>query len=85
MKIPHSDYKQVITEHFDDKWQANWNEETSNKLHKTKQKLKKHTNPELNERDNVKYTRLIISPAHLTHSFLLLKSTYALDAIRPHH
>ena len=47
IKIPHSDYKPVITEHFDDKWQAYWNEETSNKLYKIQQKLKKRTNPEL--------------------------------------
>ena len=43
MKIPYSDYK--ITEHFDGKWQANWNEEISNKLYKIQQKPKKHTNP----------------------------------------
>ena len=85
MKIPYSDFKHVISEHFDVKYQANWNEETSNKLYKIQQRLKKLTNSELNRRDNVKYTRLKIGHTHLTHSFLVKEENpplYVLDAIK---
>ena len=71
IKIPHSDYKPVTAKQFDDKWQNNWNKETSNKLYKIQQKLKKRTNPELNRKERVKYTRLKIGHTHLTHSYLL--------------
>ena len=74
IKIPHSDYKPVTAKQFDDKWQNNWNKETSNKLYKIQQKLKKRTNPELNRKERVKYTRLKIGHTHLTHYSYLLKA-----------
>ena len=71
LKVPQSDYKQIITQHFQSKWQASWSEQTSNKLHAIQPKLRPRTNLGLSRRDGVKYTRLKIGHTHLTHSFLL--------------
>ena len=70
LKVPQSDYKQIITQHFQSKWQASWSEQTSNKLHAIQPKLRPRTNLGLSRRDGVKYTRLKIGHTHLTHSFL---------------
>ena len=58
MEIPYSHFKHIISKHFHNKSQADWNEETSNKLHCIKPKLKTCTSLELNRQDNLKYTRL---------------------------
>ena len=71
LKVPCSDYKQLLSEHFQGKWQMSWSKETSNKLHAIQPKLRRRKNLGLSRRDGVKYTRLKIGHTHLTHSFLL--------------
>ena len=41
LKVPCSDYKLLISEHFQNKWQASWNKEASNKLHAIQRKLRR--------------------------------------------
>jgi hypothetical protein len=70
-KIPHSDFKSVITAHVHKTWQQSWDTENNNKLHKIQPIIKTPILYKLPRRDEVVIHRLRLGHTHLTHAYLL--------------
>ena len=70
-KLPYQDYKHRTRLLIHSKWEEDWSQQTHNKLHHIKQKIKQRNNMPMKRRDSVIYTRIRIGHTALTHRFLL--------------
>lgn len=74
VKIPYSDYRQLINKHFLQKWQTQWDNNFLNKLWKIKPQIGVTKLPNiLNRKDQTVIHRMRLGHTRYTHSFLLRK------------
>jgi hypothetical protein len=70
-KIPHTDFKPLISSHVKNFWQLCWNSDTNNKLFKIQPVIKSFVVNRLPRGDEILIHRLRVGHTYLNHSYLL--------------